>query len=275
MNASFSLWGILNVTPDSFSDGDRHGSVANAVRRGEKMLADGATILDLGGESTRPGAVAISETGEMERVIPVIEALAKRCAVPISIDTYKSNVAAEAIRHGARIVNDVRGLQGDRAMAKVIADANAEVIIMYWRRGGYVGNAITEDMVNFWNESLAIADRAGILRSKIFLDPGIGFDKTFPQNLEILRTISHWRAQFSEFPFILGVSRKSFLGKIFQRPDPIDRDGASAAVAQFAYFAGVEHFRVHNVPLHREILTVAAHLKIDENESLLQNIDPV
>jgi dihydropteroate synthase len=255
---AYNIWGIVNVTPDSFSDGDPLARTEDFVDRALTFVADGADIIDIGGESTRVGSTAISADEELSRVIPVIEILRRRrCSVPISIDTNKAVVADHALAVGASIVNDIFGLQGDGAMAAVAAKYGAPAVAMY-RRPSIVGDSdILEDISTFWKRSLAIAGEAGV--KNVFLDVGlgVGFHKTLEQNLHILRNLGKLRNQFSANELLLGASRKSFLGEITGELDPRRRDLASVSIAQFAYFSGIRHFRMHNVTWTKKVLTLA------------------
>jgi dihydropteroate synthase len=204
------VMGILNVTPDSFSDGGRFQGVDAAIAQARKLAADGADIIDVGGESTRPGAVAISEGDELARVTPVLMTLAPACDVPLSIDTYKAAVAARALELGAVLVNDVWGLQKDPGMADVVAHAGALVVIMHNRTDKDETVDIMSDIRRFFDRSLACAARSGIPKRHIILDPGIAFGKTARQNRDVLIRL----AELKDYghPILIGASRKAFLG---------------------------------------------------------------
>jgi len=253
--------GVVNVTPDSFSDGGRYLDAAAAVAHGRSLVAEGADILDVGGESTRPGAPAVPENEELRRVMPVIEGLiASGCPARISIDTSKSGVAERALRAGATLVNDVTALRGDPGMAGVIAAAEAECCLMHMlgdprtmqddpRYDDVVG-----DIKAFLGERMRFAVEAGIALDRILLDPGIGFGKTVAHNLELL-------ARLGEFldlgrPVVIGTSRKSFLGALTGRESPDDRVAATVATCVLAYERGARIFRVHDVAPVRDALTV-------------------
>jgi dihydropteroate synthase len=255
------VMGIVNVTPDSFSDGGLFAETDAAVAQAKRLSAEGAAILDIGGESTRGGATAVSVGEERQRVLPVIAALAGGDAL-ISIDTMKASVAAAALAAGAHIVNDVRGLQGDPALAKVAAAHGAGVCIMH--NPAILGSAkpLEGDPVahclRFFERSLAIARRAGVPEDRIVLDPGFGFGKSLEQNLELL-------ARFSElgalgFPLLSGTSRKSFIGKITGRKLR-ERVIGTVVTNVAAALAGAAIVRVHDVAEHVEAMRMAAAIR--------------
>lgn len=245
------IMGILNVTPDSFSDGGRYQSLDQALRRGEELVAAGADLIDIGGESTRPGAPAVDEAEELRRVLPVIEGLQRRFAVPLSIDTSKSAVARAAVAAGAEFVNDVSGLRGDVAMAATVAASGAGLFLMHSRgrpdamqRDTAYGDLIGEIRA-FLAEGLSQAMAAGISREKLALDPGIGFGKSVAGNLEILRRLD----RFLELgrPLLLGTSRKSFIGKVLGEADPERRLHGTLATVALGVARGAMLHRVHEV----------------------------
>lgn len=249
------VMGILNVTPDSFSDGGLFAGEAAAVAQAERLVAEGAAILDIGGESTRPGHVPVSAEDEQARVLPVIRAVAPRLAVPISIDTYKASTARVALEAGARIVNDVWGLQREPDIASVAAAHGAPVIIMHNRESIDPEIDIVADMQAFFERSLGIAHRAGIADSEIVLDPGVGFGKTWAQHLEVLRRLPEIRAL--GFPVLVGVSRKSLLGRLHDRETrPADRLHGSLAAHALAATLGADIVRVHDVAAHIDAMRV-------------------
>lgn len=249
------VMGILNVTPDSFSDGGLFTGAEAAIAQAERLLADGAAILDIGGESTRPGHTPVPAEEEQARVLPVIRAVAPRIAVPISIDTYKASTARVALEAGARIVNDVWGLQREPDIAAVAAAHGAPVIIMHNRETIEADLDIVADMLAFFERSLGIAHRAGIDDSNIVLDPGIGFGKTWAQHLEALRRLPEIRAL--GFPVLVGVSRKSLLGRLHDRETrPADRLTGSLAAHAVAATLGADIVRVHDVAAHVEAMRV-------------------
>ncbi|MGU3555708.1 dihydropteroate synthase [Methylobacterium radiotolerans] len=249
------VMGILNVTPDSFSDGGLFAGEAEAVTQAERLVAEGAAILDVGGESTRPGHVPVPAEEEQARVVPVIRAVAPRLPVPISIDTYKASTARVALEAGARIVNDVWGLQREPDIATVAAAHGAPVIIMHNRETIEPDLDIVADMLAFFERSLAIAHRAGLADSEIVLDPGVGFGKTWHQHLEALRRLPEIRAL--GFPVLVGVSRKSLLGRLHDRETrPADRLHGSIAAHAVAATLGADIVRVHDVAAHIDAMRV-------------------
>ncbi|MCJ2053245.1 dihydropteroate synthase [Methylobacterium sp. J-070] len=249
------VMGILNVTPDSFSDGGLFAGAAEAVSQAERLVAEGAAILDVGGESTRPGHVPVSAEEEQARVLPVIRAVAPRLPVPISIDTYKASTARVALKAGARIVNDVWGLQREPDIASVAAAYGAPVIIMHNRETIDADIDIVADMLGFFERSLGIAHRAGLADSDIVLDPGVGFGKTWAQHLEALRRLPEIRAL--GYPVLVGVSRKSLLGRLHDRETrPADRLHGSLAAHAVAAALGADIVRVHDVAAHIDAMRV-------------------
>jgi dihydropteroate synthase len=249
------VMGILNVTPDSFSDGGLFAGADAAVAQAERLVTEGAAILDIGGESTRPGHVPVPAEEEQARVLPVIRAVAPRLAVPISIDTYKASTARVALEAGARIVNDVWGLQREPDIATVAAAHGAPVIIMHNRETIDAEIDIIADMLAFFERSLGIAHRAGIDDSNIVLDPGVGFGKSWAQHLEALRRLPEIRAL--GFPVLVGVSRKSLLGRLHDRETrPADRLTGSLAAHAVAATLGADIVRVHDVAAHVEAMRV-------------------
>ena len=252
--------GILNVTPDSFSDGGETTTVEAAMRRGEEMVRAGAGLLDVGGESTRPGASAVPVEEELRRVVPVVEALARCLPVPISVDTRKSQVARAALGAGASIVNDVSGLSFDPALAAVVADSGAGVILMHMRGtpGEMRSRARYSDLAGEvrieLERSVVRARGVGIRPASIVLDPGLGFAKSAAQSVEILGELP--RLLEAGFPMMVGPSRKSFLGALLGVP-PKARAVGTAAACVIAYQGGARLFRVHDVRPAVEALVVA------------------
>ncbi len=262
------IMGILNITPDSFSgDGllQESDRVAAALARARQMLAEGADILDLGGESTRPGSQPTPAEEELQRVIPVVRALRAETDAVISIDTSKAVVAEAALAAGADIVNDVWGLRLDPDMARVVADAGAPVILMHNRSnpkqatidpelgGRYVGvayNNLIEDVKRELGISLEIAHRAGIPDDRIILDPGLGFGKTVEQNLELIDRLDEIRAM--GYPLLLGASRKSFIGYTLNLP-PDQRAEGTAAITAIGIDRGADIVRVHDVRINARV----------------------
>ena len=238
------IMGILNVTPDSFSDGGDFDSVEKALKHAKKMVEEGADMIDIGGESTRPGHTYVDSEEEIRRVVPVIKALKKEISLPMSIDTYKADVAEEALKLGVEMVNDVWGLRRDENMANVIAKYDAEVCIMHNQDGTEYDKDIMEAIKDFLNESIKMALDAGVKKEKIVLDPGIGFGKTFEQNLEVLRRLGELRDL--GYPILLGTSRKSVIGNVLHL-EPKDRVEGTVATTVLGVRDGVDIVRVHDV----------------------------
>jgi len=244
------LMGVLNVTPDSFSDGGRFLKLEEAVKQGLKLAEEGADIIDIGGESTRPGSEPVTIEEELRRIMPVIEELTKRIQVPISIDTYKSKIAKEVLDSGASMVNDISGLRFDPEMKKVIAEYDVPVVLMHiqgtprnMQENPKYDNLI-EDIKSYLNQSISMAEEAGIGEDKIIIDPGIGFGKTLDDNLKILKNLREFKSLGK--PVMIGVSRKSFIGKILDLPTDERLEGSLAALA-IAVINGANILRVHDV----------------------------
>lgn len=247
------VMGILNVTPDSFSDGGRYNDLDHALQQAERMVEEGAAILDVGGESTRPNHIKISSEEEIERVCPVIEALKQRFDVPVSLDTYKSDVAVAGIEAGADLLNDIWGLKWDGTMAKVIADAGIACCLMHNRREN-VYNDLVEDVLNDLRECVDLALAAGIARDKIMLDPGIGFAKDLDQNLSVMKHIG--RIKELGYPILLGTSRKSMIGLTLDVPVS-EREEGTLATSIIGLMEGCSVFRVHDVKTNMRGLRMA------------------
>ncbi len=245
------VMGILNVTPDSFSDGGRHNSLERAVAHARRMVEAGADLIDVGGESTRPGHEPVSLEEELERVIPVIEALAREVDIPLSVDTYKAEVARRALEAGAHMINDVWGFKRDPDMARVAARFDVPVILMHNRETPTVYESLLDDICADLLESVAIARRAGVQRERILLDPGIGFAKTYEENLEVLRRLA--RNVELGFPVLLGTSRKSMIGQTLDLPVDQRVEGTAATVV-LGIVKGCRIVRVHDV---QEMVRVA------------------
>lgn len=249
--------GIINVTPDSFSDGGRFHDPAAAVEHGLKLVAEGADLLDVGGESTRPGSQPVPADEQIRRVLPVVSELVKQAAVPVSVDTTLAEVARQCLDAGAAIINDVTGLRGDPDMPAVAARTGAGAIVMHMQGSPTTmqvapkyGDVVAE-VGEFFAERLASLTAAGINPDAIALDPGIGFGKTTEHNLRLLANLDRFR-RFGR-PLCLGVSRKGFAGRLCNRPVPADRMPASLAVACFAVAANAAHvLRVHDVAATRD-----------------------
>jgi dihydropteroate synthase len=250
------IMGIVNVTPDSFSDGGAFATTEAAVAQGERMAREGAAILDIGGESTRPHALPVGADEEMARVLPVIESLHRRVAIPLSVDTMKAEVAAAAVEAGASIINDVWGFQRDAGMAAVAARTGAAAVVMHNR--GHAGVDpdidIMADVLGFLARSIAAAAVAGVPRSRLIVDPGFGFGKTDAQNLTLIRELRQLEALGC--PILVGVSRKSSLGRISGQPVASERLPASLAAALWAVACGAAIIRVHDVAAHVQALKV-------------------
>jgi dihydropteroate synthase len=258
--------GVLNATPDSFSDGGLHLDPARAMARAMDMEREGADVIDVGGESTRPGHTPVAAGEEQRRVLPVVRELASRLAVPISIDTYKASTARLALEAGAAIVNDVWGLQRDREMAAVVAAHGAMIVVMHNRERADAGIDIVDDMLHFFHRSLALAHAAGVADDRIILDPGIGFGKTAAQNLDALRRLPELRAL--GFPVLVGASRKSVLGHFYPADTrPAERLFGTIAAHVIAAARGADLVRVHDVRAHVEALRVADALARGTQES--------
>lgn len=261
------LMAILNVTPDSFSDGGEFFSIADALRQAEKLVAEGAEVLDIGGESTRPASERVSATEEIRRVVPVIEAIVKRFDVPVSIDTSKAEVAEKALEAGAEIINDVSGLRFDERIAQIAAAQNAGLVLMHLR-GDFATMHRQKPVENILKEvseslrwSIKKAESFNVGRENIALDVGIGFSKTFNQNLELLAKLDKLTEEFSEFPFLVGASRKSFIGKILGDIPAGERLTGSLASAAIAVWNGANIVRAHDVKATIEALKVVEAIK--------------
>ncbi len=250
--------GILNVTPDSFSDGGRSAAPDDALANARRLVAEGAEILDVGGESTRPGHTPVAAEDEWTRIAPVIPALVAEMGVPVSVDTYKAEVARRALEAGASIVNDVWGFTHDPDMAKVVADYDAAAVVMHNRTEVDESLDIISEMLGFFERVLEITDRAGVKREKLVLDPGIGFGKSFPQNLAAIRRLPELRVL--GLPILLGTSRKSLIGKVIQTT-PQERVPGTIASNVIAIMDGVEIIRVHDVAAHVQAARVAEAIR--------------
>ena len=237
------IMGILNITPDSFSDGGKFNEMEAAVSQAKKLVEAGADIIDVGGESTRPGAEYVTEEEEIKRVVPIIKAIKKELDVTISIDTYKSKTAEEAIKAGADIINDIWGAKYDKNIAKVAAKYNVPIILMHNREDKPYAN-LMEDIIKDLQESIDIALEAGVKKENIILDPGIGFAKTYEENLmvmnkcEVIRDIG--------YPVLLGTSRKSMIGLTLNLPVN-ERVEGTIATTVMGIMKGMEFIRVHDV----------------------------
>lgn len=237
------VMGILNVTPDSFSDGGRFNDIDRALKHTEELVNDGADIIDVGGESTRPNYTQISDSEEIERVVPVIEKIKQNFDIPVSIDTYKSAVASAAVSAGADMINDIWGLKYDGNMAKVISESGAACCLMHNRKNAQY-NSFVDDVLNDLRESVEIAKRAGIQKDKIVLDPGIGFAKSYKENLIMTNNLD--RMNEIGYPVLLGTSRKSMIGLTLDLPSDQRLEGTIATTVM-AVIKGCMFVRVHDV----------------------------
>lgn len=247
------IMGIVNVTPDSFSDGGKHDTTDAAINHAMKLADEKADILDIGGESTRPGAAEVTTAQELDRILPVIKQLSNMTAITISIDTYKATVARSALDAGATIVNDVWGLQREPEIANVAADHNATVVINHWEQDNDPTIDIIDRLKKFYDQSIIIAHKAGITDDRIVLDPGIGFGKNVNENLTILDR----QAELTElgYPLLIGTSRKSFLGILLGK-EPDKRLFGTIATNVLATQRGAAIFRVHDVAAHKDAIRV-------------------
>ncbi|MGI8734725.1 MAG: dihydropteroate synthase [Pyrinomonadaceae bacterium] len=262
------VMGILNVTPDSFSDGSQFSSLDSALKHAEQMITQGADIIDVGGESTRPGAVVVSPEEELERVVPVIRELAKRTTAPISVDTSKALVARAALDAGAAIVNDISALRFDFHIADEAARAGAGLILMHSRgtpvtmhRLPPVANII-EEVTSSLRSSIAMAEKRGVQRESIVIDPGIGFGKSQYQNIELIAKLDQLIAAFPDFPLLIGTSRKSFIGRVLADEDgnavPVEeRLHGTLATITAAVLKGAHIVRTHDVKAATEATRIA------------------
>ena len=246
------VMGILNVTPDSFSDGGKYASIDTALAHAEQMIADGADIIDIGGESTRPGSSPVDASVEISRVLPIIEQLTSRHNVPVSIDTTKSTVAAAALDAGAEIINDISGLRWDHALADVAAETGAGLVLMH-SRGNFDSmhsqppvDDIIAEVIDALHNSVTTALQRGVSADRIAIDVGIGFGKTVEQNLELIAKLDRIVSEFQDHPMVVGTSRKSFLAKAAGTASA-DRLGGSIATAIFAVKKRASIVRVHDV----------------------------
>ena len=254
-----SVMGILNVTPDSFSDGGSYASSAHAAEAAGRMLADGAALVDVGGESTRPGADTVTQDDELARVVPVLEALV---GLPVSIDTSRAEVARRAVELGARMINDVTALRREPELAEVVAGSGADLCLMHMQGVPRTMQVepryedVVSEVAAFLEERLAFAVAAGIDEERVCLDPGIGFGKTPDQNLELVRRLH--RILAIGRPVLVGLSRKSTLARALGEAGSVGTDAASVGAAVAAFERGATVFRVHDVRLHVEALAAAA-----------------
>ncbi len=258
------IMGILNVTPDSFSDGGHYLDTEKAVEHALKLADDGADIIDVGGESTRPYSQRVSLEEELKRVIPVIKGIRRYSDIPISIDTYKAEVAKKAIDVGASIVNDVTALRGDPVMAEVVKDTQVPLVLMHMKgdpsnmQDNPTYDNLMEEISLFLKERAQYAISMGISEEKIIIDPGIGFGKTFEHNLEIINRLG--LLQELGYPILIGTSRKRFIGEILNK-EPLERDMGTMATVTAAILNGANIVRVHNVKMAKDVVKVTDALK--------------
>lgn len=266
------IMGILNVTPDSFSDGGQFVSLDAALAHAEQMISEGADIIDVGGESTRPGGEPVTVEQEIKRVVPVIEALAKRTEIPISVDTTKSEVARVALEAGAAIVNDISALRFDFYIADAVARAGAGLVLMHSRGTPATMHRlppvadIMHEVTHSLRASINMAERRGVKRESIVIDPGIGFGKSQEQNLELLAKLDQLIAAFPDYPLLIGTSRKSFIGRLLAdetgTPAPAEeRVHGTMATITTAILHGAHIVRVHDVKTASETIRVAKAIR--------------
>src|SRR6266850_2786774 len=257
------VMGVLNITPDSFSDGGRFYSPESAVEHALEMIAAGADIIDIGGESTRPGSAFVSEAEELQRVIPVIKQLAIETSIPISVDTTKSSVARAALEAGAEIVNDISALRFDPAIADEVAKAGAGLVLMHSRGTPKTmqqlppASDILREVIDGLRQSIAMAQQRGVAPESIAIDPGIGFGKTAEQNIEVIAKLDELAEAFADFPLLIGTSRKSFIGKLLHgAPADLRLNGTIASIVA-SVLKGAQVVRVHDVKAAVEAVRIA------------------
>ncbi len=259
-SAGCIVMGVLNVTPDSFSDGGQFFDTNKAIEHGLKMAAEGAAIIDVGGESTRPGSEPASTEQQIKRVVPVIEALANKIKVPISIDTYNFEVAKAALNAGAAMLNDIIALS-DKRIGKLVAEQQVPVVLMHMQGTPKTMqtepryNNVVSEVLEFLLKRAKEAEKFGIPKERIFIDPGIGFGKTLEHNLQLLRNIDKFVV--TDYRVLVGTSRKSFIGKLIGREKPADRIFGTAATVALCVAAGVSIVRVHDVAEMADVVSVS------------------
>ncbi len=245
------IMGVLNVTPDSFSDGGEYHNPAKAIAHGLEMFAEGADIIDIGGESTRPGSKAVSVAEQLKHVVPVVEALSKQGDKPISVDTSSAEVARQALAAGAGIINDISAGRADRQMFEVVAESGCPVVLMHMQgtpedmQGEPHYEDVVEEITGFLAKAIERAIAGGVHRDRIIVDPGIGFGKTIEHNLQVLRNLEEFHRLGR--PLLVGTSRKSFIGRILSQDLPKERIWGTAATVALAVAAGAHIVRVHDV----------------------------
>jgi dihydropteroate synthase len=262
------VMGVLNVTPDSFSDGGQFFSFDQAIAQAEQMISEGADIIDAGGESTRPGSEFVSVEEELRRVIPVIEQLTATRSVPISIDTTKAPVARAALQAGAEIVNDISALRFEPSLADEVAQAKAGLVLMHSRGTPKTmqqlppAEDIMTEVIDGLRESIAVAQQHGVAVESIAIDPGIGFGKTADQNVELIAKLDQLAREFADFPIMIGTSRKSFIGKLLDGAPAEERLHGTIASVAASVLKGAHIVRVHNVKAAVEAVRVADSIKL-------------
>ena len=259
------LMGILNVTPDSFSDGGEFNNIESALKQSKYIINNGADIIDIGGQSTRPGSEQISVETEINRVIPVIKAIRKNYTIPISIDTTRAIVAEQAIEAGANIINDISGGTFDNKMFSTAAKLEVPIILMHIRGTPKTMQQMTNyqdliaEIIRFFKTQINQAVNAGVSRDNIIIDPGIGFAKNAPQNIELLKRLAEFKTL--ELPILVGASRKSFIGHILNKTDPKERVWGTAAACCSAIAGGANILRVHDVAEMYDVIRIADALR--------------
>ncbi|OGL45948.1 MAG: dihydropteroate synthase, partial [Candidatus Schekmanbacteria bacterium RBG_13_48_7] len=270
------IMGVLNITPDSFSDGNLYMNPADAVDRALEMIEEGADIIDIGAESTRPGAYIINEQEELNRILPVLKDLIKRTSVPISVDTYKEEVARTALENGASLINDISGLRTCPGIASLAAKWKASLVIMHMQ--GTPQNMqdnpsykdVNREILDFLRERVLFAESEGVEPDHIAIDPGIGFGKTVNHNLEILKNLNQYRSLGK--PLLLGPSRKSFIGKILHR-EVHERLAGTAAVVASSVLTGADILRVHDIRFMKDVIQMTGSIKNYNNHHELTNLN--
>lgn len=254
------LMGVLNITPDSFSDGGKFLNPDIALKHALQMFAEGAAVIDLGAESSRPGAVQISEQEELDRLMPVLQKIRSESSGLVSIDTTKSNVAREALKAGANIINDVSGLTEDEAMWQVVKEFDCLFVAMHRlsKSNSMQNNPqyadVVEEVEAFFKNTIQKSQNLGISKNKLILDPGIGFGKTLEHNLSLLKAADRFLKL--GYPVLYGTSRKSFIGQLLNQPDPEQRLSGTLATTAYLYQKGVRFFRVHDVQANADVIKV-------------------
>jgi dihydropteroate synthase len=262
--SKIKLMGILNVTPDSFYDGNRYFDHEVAIKRGVEIYQEGADIIDIGGESTRPGSVQVNEEEERERVTTVIQNLKTKVPIPLSIDTMKPLVAEAALKAGASLINDVSGFNHPK-MREIAAEFNAEVCIMHMLQtpqtmqdAPFYPEGIISHLLSFFDKQITLLIKAGVKENKIIIDPGIGFGKTVADNLEIIHNLQ--RLKPIGFPLLVGVSRKSFMSKLINKPAS-DLLNATLTMNTIAILSGADIIRVHDIKEHYDVINLLSHIE--------------